>query len=239
MTLPEIGSIVAVQYQRNPTVYSDAALNPRLHLGRVVRHEGTGGFTVALGNYDHVPQESWLEWNDDLEAFEDRDFHQPIEWVRYPVTGELEALCLELEALPEEIPQAEGQDRPFDEMRLRFLLAAAESEWLADLSQPFVMYSDDFPDAASRVSRWTKQNLGRFEISDERVFFEWPVEEREQSEWGVELQRQPDGSYYSKSEAFGDEFEAKLEEREGCRVLLGLWASEDFMSFFGAVFPKA
>jgi len=238
MKLPELGSIVAVQYQRNPTVYSDAALNPRLHLGRVVRHEGSGGFTAALGNYDHVPQESWLEWNDETETFEDRDFHQPIEWVRYPVNGELESLCKELEALPEEIPQHEGQDRPFAEMRLRFLLAAAESEWFADLTQAFVMYSDDFPDAGSTVSRWTRQKLGRFEISNERVFFEWPVEERDQADWGVELLRQEDGSYYSKSEAFGDEFEAKLEEREGCRVLLGLWASEDFMSFFGAVFPK-
>lgn len=237
MQLPEIGSLVAVQYQRNPTVYSDAALNPRLHLGRVLRHEGTGGFTAALGNYDHVPQESWLEWNDELEAFEDRDFHQPIEWVRYPVSAEMEALLLELEALPEEMAAAGGPDRPFDEMRLRFLLAAVESEWLADLSQPFVLYSDDFPDTGSNVSRWTRQNLGRFELGEERIRFEWPVEERDESEWGIELERQPDGSYYSKSEAFGDEFEAKLERREGCRVLMGLWASEEFMSFFAAVFP--
>lgn len=239
MVLPEIGTPVAVQYKRNPTLYSDAALNPRLQLGRVVRHEGSWGFVARLGNYDNVPQETWMEWNDELEAFEDREFQQPIEWIRYPVEGELLALLEEFEQLPEELPLPDGDTRPFDEMRLRFLAAGLETGWLEKPDTAVVYYSDDFPDTASTVSRWLQQELGRHEFSEDRLFFEWPVDERDPAECGVELLRQEDGTYYSKSEQFGDEFQAKLEHRQGYSVIMGLWAGEGFLSFFGAIFPTS
>ncbi len=237
MQLPEVGSLVAVQFKRNPAVYSDAALNPRLHFGRVVRHEGTGGFTAALGNYDHLPQESWLEWDEENQQWDDRDFHQPIEWVKYPVTDEMEKLTLELEALPEEIPEPEGGTRPFDEMRLRFLLGALEDGWLDAVSEPLVLYSDDLPDPNSTVSRWQRQKLGRCQVDENRIELEWPVEERDPADWALVFERRPGGEFYCRSEAFGDEFEARLEQRGPYRLLMGLWGSEEFVSFFAAVLP--
>jgi hypothetical protein len=238
MVLPEIGIPVAVQYKRNPTVYSDAALNPRLQLGRVVRHEGSWGFVALLGNYDSVPQETWLEWNDDLEAFEDREFQQPIEWIKFGLDGELLALLEEFESLPEELPLPDGETRAFDEMRLRFLAGGVEAGWLVNPQKAEVFYSDDFPDTGSTVARWLRQELGAHEFTEDRLFFEWPVDERDPSECGVELLLQDDGTYYSKSEQFGDEFQAKLEHRHGYSAVMGLWAGEGFLSFFGAIFPK-
>lgn len=79
--------------------------------------------------------------------------------------------------------------------------------------------------------------MASFELSDERVYLVWPVEGRPEEEWGVELKRQEDGVFYSKSEAFGDEFEAKLERRDGYHTLIGLWGSDEFLSFFGAILP--
>jgi hypothetical protein len=203
----------------------------------VVRHEGSFGFVARLGNYDNVPQETWLEWNDDLEAFEDKEFEQPIEWIRFGIEGDMLALLEEFEQLPEELPLPDGETRTFDEMRLRFLAAGAEMGWLEKVEKPLVYFSDDFPDAGATVSRWQKQELGRHEFSEDRLFFEWPVDDREPEECGVELLRQEDGTYYSKSEQFGDEFQAKWEERQGYRAVMGLWAGEGFLSFFGAIFP--
>jgi len=238
MQLPDIGSVVAVQYQRNPRLYSDAALNPRLYFGRVLRHEGSWGFTASLMNYDNVPQETWLEWDDEKQGWDDRNFHQPVDEVRFQIDGELLALFNELEHLPTELPVPEGGVRPFSEMRLRFLACAIEVGWLNDISAPVVYYSDDFADPDSSVASWHKQPLGRYELDADRIFFEWPVEGKAPEECGITLLKQPDGSFYSKSEEFGDEFEAELEERNGYHLLCGLWAGEGFLSFFGALLPR-
>ncbi|GEM_PF-5624576 len=239
MQLPEIGSVVAIQYQRNPRVHSDPALDPRLYLGRVVRHEGSWGFTAALMNYDNPAQETWLEWDEEKQGWDDRNFQQPVEWVRFPVEGEMLTLFKELDSLPAELPVAEGGVRPFSEMRLRFIAGALEAGWFADTSSPRVFYSDDFSDPASNVARWHKQPLGRCEVESERIFFEWPIEGKPAEECGITLLKQPGGSYYAKSEEYGDEFEADLEERDGYRLLCGLWAGEEFLSFFGVVLPKS
>lgn len=238
MQLPEPGSIVAVQYKRNPHAYPDPALNPRLLLGRVLRHEGSWGFTTALMNYDSVPQDTWLEYDQEDQRWDDRHFHQPVESIVSPAGAELAALHAELESLPPELPQPEDGVRPFSEMRLRFLLGAAEAGWLA-APAPVVYYSDDFPDATARVARWHTQQLGRVELGEDRIFFEWPIDEKDPAECGIELARREDGSFYTRSEEFGDEFEARIERREGARVLCGLWYSEEFLSFFAAVFPNS
>lgn len=239
MQLPEVGSLVAVQYKRNPHSYSDAPLNPRLYLGRVLRHEGSWGFSAELVNYDNVAQETWLEYDQESQAWDDRNFHQPVQEVRFPVDPDLAALHAELEALPAELPQPEDGERPFSEMRLRFLLGAAESGWLRAEEGPVVYYSDDFPDASAGVSRWQKQPLGRTELTEGRVFFEWPIDDKDPAECGIEMLLREDGTYYTKSEEFGDEFIARLEPRAHARVLCGLWTSEAFVSFFAAIFPAA
>lgn len=239
MQLPEVGSLVAVQYQRNPHSYSDAPLNPRLYLGRVLRHEGSWGFSASLLNFDNVAQETWLEFDQEDQRWDDRNFHQPVASITFPVSADLAALHAELEALPEVIPNDEDNLRPFPELRLRFLLGAAESGWLENLEAPVVYYSDDFPDPASTISRWQRQPLGRVELSDDRIFFEWPIDEKDPAECGIELTRREDGSFYTKSEEFGDEFHARLEQRTTARVLCGLWSSEEFLSFFAAVFPNS
>jgi len=238
MQLPEIGSVVAVQYERNPTKYSDAALTPRLYLGRVLRHEGRWGFTAALGNYDNVPQECWIEYEEELQSWTDRSFQQPVRSVRFPVSGALLKFFEELEALPEELPVAEDEIRPFAEMRLRFLGCAHENGWLTAPEQGFVYYSDDLPQAEATASRWHRQDAGAYEVTGEKARFEWPVEGKDPAECIVELTRQESGSYYVKNEEFGDEFEADLEEHDGCQVLMGLWAGEGFLSFFGVILPK-
>lgn len=238
MQLPDVGSLVAVQYKRNPHVYSDAALNPRLYLGRVLRHEGSWGFSAELMNYDNVAQETWLEYDQEERRWDDRNFHQPVEAITFPIDAELAALHAELEALPAELPQPEEGVRPFSEMRLRFLLGAAEAGWLHEATAPVVYYSDDLPDAAAAVSRWQKQMLGRVELGDGRIFFEWPIDGKEPAECGIELLRRDDGSFHARSEEFGDEFEARLEQRAHARLLCGLWSSEEFVSFFAAVFPN-
>lgn len=238
MELPAIGSALTIQYKRNPTVYSDPALNPRLYFGRVVRHEGEWTFVANLCNYDNIPQETSLEWTGDDEGWADRDFHQPIETIDFSPSADVIALGDELARLPEEVPPADSPTRPVDELRLRFLAAGVEADWITNLDQAKVYYSDDFPDGTATVARWHRQNLGRFEISANRVFFEWPVEGRTEEESGIELTRQEDGVFYSKSEAFGDEFEARLEHRDGYHVLTGLWGSDEFLSFFGAVLPN-
>lgn len=237
MQLPEPGTLVAVQYQRNPHTYSDPPLNPLLFLGRVLRHEGSWGFTASLMNFDSVPQETWLEYDQEDQRWDDRNFHQPVAAIVFPLPDDLAALHAELEALPEVIPHEDDNLRPFAELRLRFLLGAAETGWLQNPEAPVVYYSDDFPDPASTVSRWQRQPLGRVELSEDRIFFEWPIDEKDPAECGVELTRQEDGSFYTKSEEFGDEFHARLETRTGLRLLIGLWSSEDFQSFFAAVFP--
>ncbi|WP_321471253.1 hypothetical protein [uncultured Paludibaculum sp.] len=237
MELPAIGSALTIQYKRNPTVYSDPALSPRLYFGRVLRHEGEWSFVATLGNYDNVPQETCIEWAGDDEGWIDRDFHQPIDTVNFAPSADQMALADELAALPEEVPVADGSARPIDELRLRFLAAGFETGWLKDLEKPTVFYSDDFPELDATAARWHRQELGRFEISDDRVFIEWPVEGRPEEDWGVEFTRQDDGDFYSKSEAFGDEFEARLEHRDGYHALIGLWGSDEFLSFFGAILP--
>ncbi len=239
MLLPDVGSLVAVQYKRNPHVYSDAALNPLLFLGRVLRHEGSWGFSVELMNYDNVPQETWLEYDQEDQRWDDRNFHQPVHAILFPVGPDLAALHAELAALPAELPQPEEGVRPFSEMRLRFLLGAAEAGWLRAAEGPLVYYSDDFPDASSTVARWQKQPLGRTELGEDRIFFEWPIDDKDPDDCGIELLRRDDGSFYSKSEEFGDEFEARLETLAQARVLCGLWSSEEFLSFFAAVFPNS
>lgn len=237
MELPAVGSALTVQYKRNPTVYSDPALSPRLYFGRVLRHEGEWTFVATLCNYDNLPQETSIEWTGDEEGWTDRDFHQPIESINFTPGAEELALYEELSTLPEEVPENGHPTRPVDELRLRFLAAGVEADWTTNLDQAKVYYSDDFPDVRAAESRWHRQNLGRFEISEDRVFFEWPVEGRTEEEWGIELTRQDDGVFYSKSEAFGDEFEARLEQRSGYHALIGLWGSDDFLSFFGAILP--
>ncbi|MBN9660390.1 MAG: hypothetical protein J0H49_19530 [Acidobacteria bacterium] len=237
MELPAIGSALTIQYKRNPTVYSDPALSPRLYFGRVVRHEGEWGFVALLGNYDNVPQETSIEWTGDESGWADREFHQPIETINFSPSADQMALGDEIAALPEEVPTADSPTRPVEELRLRFLAAAFEAGWLNELEKPVVFYSDDFPDASATVSRWNRQELASFELSDDRVYLVWPVEGRPEEEWGVELTRQEDGVFYSKSEAFGDEFEAKLEHRAGYHALIGLWGSDEFFSFFGAILP--
>ncbi|MGJ5818907.1 hypothetical protein [Paludibaculum fermentans] len=237
MELPAIGSALTIQYKRNPTVYSDPALSPRLYFGRVVRHEGEWSFVATLGNYDNVPQETSIEWAGDESGWEDREFHQPIEVINFTPSTDQVALGDEFAALPEEVPAADSPTRPVEELRLRFLAAGFEAGWLDNLEKPTVYYSDDFPDAAATVSRWHNQELASFELSDDRVYLVWPVEGRPEEDWGVELKRQEDGVFYSKSEAFGDEFEARLERREGYHALIGLWGSDEFLSFFGAILP--
>lgn len=239
MQLPEVGSLVAVQYKRNPHVYSDAPLNPRLYLGRVLRHEGSWGFSASLMNYDSVAQETWLEFDQENQRWDDRNFHQPVQDILFPVDAGLAALHAELEALPAELPQPEDGVRPFSEMRLRFLLGAAETGLLRAAEGPVVYYSDDFPDASATVSHWQKQPLGRTELSDGRIFFEWPIDGKDPAECGIELLRRDDGSFYAKSEEFGDEFQARLEQRPHARILCGLWSSEEFISFFAAIFPNS
>ncbi|MBI5086146.1 MAG: hypothetical protein HZB13_16300 [Acidobacteria bacterium] len=235
--LPPAGSLVAVQCARNPSVYSDPALQPRLYFGRVVRHEGSWGFTAALMNYDNAPQETWLEWDEEKQEWEDRDFRQPVLSVTFPLSPDLAALAAELESLPQELPTADGPTRPFDELRLRFLAGAFESGWLDNPREPIVYYSDDFALVESTVSRWHTQPLGRVEVSPDRIFFEWPVDGKTPEECGIELLRQDDGTFYMKSEEFGDEFQARLELRAGYHLVAGLWGSDEFLSFFGAVLP--
>ncbi|MBI4891609.1 MAG: hypothetical protein HY821_13370 [Acidobacteria bacterium] len=238
MQLPEVGSIAAVQYKRNPHKSQDPTLNPRLLFGRVLRHEGSWGFTAAFTNYDSVPQETWLEFDNEDQRWDDRNFQQPVEAVLFPVPPEFEALHSELENLPAELPQPEDGVRPFSEMRLRFLLGAAEAGWLK-AAEPVVIYSDDYPDARSASASWHRQRLSRVEISEDRIFFEWPIDDKDPAECGIELARQDDGTFHAKSEEFGDEFHARFEQREGAQVLIGLWSAEEFLSFFAAVFPNS
>lgn len=237
MELPALQSVVAVQYVRNPTVYSDPALAPRLHYGRVERHEGRWGFVAQLGNYDSVPEPIWLEWHDHEQVWEDRDFQQPVEEVRYPLGDDELALFSELEHLPAELPPPDGSIRPLDELRLRFLAAGFEAGWLVGATEPLIYYSDDFANTRSTVARWTRQPLGKYEIGDAHVMFEWPVEGREPAEWPLEFTRDDDAFYYAKSEAFGDEFKARFEQRAGYSLLTGLWAGDGFLSFFAAILP--
>lgn len=237
MELPAVGSVVAVEYRRNPTVYSDPALTPRLHYGRVERHEGRWGFVAALGNYDTVPEAVWLEWHDPEQTWEDRDFHQPVEQVRYPISDDEMALFTELEQLPAELPPPDGNVRAPEEMRLRFIAAGFEAGWLVDVTEAVVFYSDDFASTRSTVARWSRQALGSYETAPDRVHFEWPVEGREPGEWGLEFTRDSDGWFYAKSDAFGDEFKARFEQRAGYHLLTGLWAGDGFLSFFGVVLP--
>ena len=238
MELPAVQSVVAVQYQRNPTVYSDPALAPRLHYGRVERHEGSWGFVAILGNYDSAPEPAWLEWHDHEQVWEDRDYHQPVEAVRYPVSDDEQALFAELEKLPPELPSPIGDVRPLDELRLRFIAAGFEAGWLAGVSEPIIFYSDDLPNTRSTVARWTRQSLGKYEIDAKRVMFEWPVEGREAAEWPLEFTVDDDDDmFYAKSEAFGDEFKARFEHRQGYSLMTGLWAGDGFLSFFAAILP--
>lgn len=238
MELPAIGSVVAVQYARNPTVYSDAAMMPRLFFGRVVRHEGSWGFTAALCNYDNLPQESWLEYEQEDEAWTDRSFHQPVESVRFDLDADTLRFFQELESLPEVTPDPADEIRPFAEMRLRFLGAALENGWLNE-PEPVVFYSDDLPQAMATVSRWNRLKAGDFSLTDQQARFVWPVEGKSEEECLVTMTRQPSGSYYVKNEEFGDEFEADLEALDQCHLLMGLWVGEGFMSFFCVVAKKA
>jgi hypothetical protein len=240
MTLPEPGEKIAVLYRRNPHKYTDPALHPLMMLGSVVRHEEIGGFTALLLNYDSLPQETFFQWDERAGEWVDRDFGQPVDSVVFPLTNDMAAFMEELQGLPEHLPGPEGDEqvRPLQELRLRFIGAALEAGWVAELSGPTVYYSDDFPDASAHVSHWQSQALGDYSVEDGRVAFEWPVEERERADWMVDLSKQEDGTYKFVSEAFGDEFHAWVEERDGYHLALGLWGNEETLSYFAAVLPR-
>jgi hypothetical protein len=236
MELPEVGSVVAVQYKRNPRIASDTQLDPRLYFGRVLRHEGAWGFTAALMNCDSVAQETWLEF-DQENGWEDKSFGQPIYGIQTSLSADALAFFGELEQMPSEWPPAEEGVRSFDEMRMRFLAGAFEAGWVKPDCPASVYYSDDFPDAAASVAVWRYRIVGKYDVGEERVSFEWPVDDEPTEESTVTLDRREDGTYYTKSEKYGDEFEAKLEKRAGYHLLVGLWSGEGFLSFFGAVLP--
>jgi hypothetical protein len=236
MQLPEVGSVVAVQYKRNPRIVSDAMLDPRLFFGRVLAHQGAWGFTAALLNCDSVAQETWLEY-DQENGWEDRSFQQPVDEIHTKLGPDTLAIFSEFEQMPAEWPASEDGLRSYSEMRLRFLAGGMESGWLDPGLGANVYYSDDFAAEETRIAHWRCRPIGKFEITEEMVRFEWPIDDKPAEECMVELARREDGAYYAKSEEFGDEFEARLEKRSRYHLLTGLWSSEEFVSFFGAIFP--